>query len=114
MIIVDYYDLPSDMNQWFDEEKELYRYSCKNYHELKIKLSKEFPELYSDVIEKIDLIKILDDNIELAIILAMSNKLSHERKHLNIALLVQDSERLTPKVIGYYYQGLLEEEMEYV
>lgn len=109
MIIVDYYNLPIDMDQWSSEEKELYKYSCKNYHELKIKLSREFPELYSEVIKKFSLIKKLDKNIELSIILAINNKLSHEYKHLKIIFLVQGSEKLTPKVIGYYYQGVLEE-----
>lgn len=106
-MIIDYYNLPSDEIEWLDEEKRLYEDSCKNYHELKIKLSREFPELYSQVTRRLDLIKILDDDIELSIILAMSNKLSHEYKYLKITMLVQDSERLKPTVIGYYYGGLV-------
>ena len=111
MVIVDYYNLPFDKSEWLDEEIKLYEASCSNYHQLKIKLSREFPELYTEVTKKLDLIKILDDDIELSVILAMDNKLSHEYKHLKIILLMQNSEILKPEVIGYYYDGLVDETM---
>ena len=108
-MIIDYYNLSEDKNNWTDGEKELYRFSAKNYHELKIRLSREMPELYSEVIKRLDMVKILDEDIELSVILAMKNKLSHEGKHMKITLLVTTSDRLTPQVIGYFYEGIIEE-----
>lgn len=111
MVLVDFYNLPFDKSEWLDEEIKVYEESSKDIHQLKIKLSRQFPELYSDVIDKLDMIKILDEDIELSVILAMDNKLSHEGKHLKIILLMQNSEILKPEVIGYCYDGLLEERM---
>ena len=108
MILIDYYNLPSDMSQWSEEDKQFYKESCKDYHELKILLSRELPSLYNDVISRLDLVKVLDDDINLAVILAMS-KLSFEYQSFHITLLMQYSEKLKPSVVGYYYNGIVEE-----
>lgn len=109
MILIDYYNLPSDRGNWSEEDKKVYNDSCKDYHELKIHLSHELPYLYNDVISKLDLVKVLDDDINLAVILAMSNKLSFEYQRLHITLLMQYSEKLKPIVVGYYYNGIISE-----
>ena len=109
MILIDYYNLPSDMSQWSEEDHKLYDSSCKNIHDLKIQISNDLPYLYQEVTGKLDLIKTLDEDINLAIILAMSNKLSFEYKRFHITLLMQYSEKLKPIVVGYYYNGTISE-----
>ena len=106
MIYVDYYLLPSDGRMWNDDDHQYYNESCKNYHELKLKISKDLPFLYDEVTGNLDVVKVLDEDINLAVIMAMSNKLSHEHKHFTITLLVSGSERLRPEVVGYFYHGV--------
>lgn len=103
---VDYYFLPDDSRRWNENDHQYYNGSYKNYHELKLRISKDLPFLYDEVTSNLDVIKVLDEDINLAVILAMSNKLSHEHKHFRVTILMQGSERLRPKVIGYVYRGV--------
>lgn len=105
-MLIDYYNMPSDRDYWSEDDKRLFKSSCKNYHELKIRLSRDLPNLYRDVVSRINTIKVLDEDIEVAIILAMSNKLSHNFMDLHITLLMDNGEFLRPEVIGYYYHGV--------
>ena len=99
-------NLPSDYRDWTDEEIEIYVNSYKSYRDLKIRLGEEFPDIYSKIVRKYHIIAELDEDPDLAIIHAMSNKLSWQGKHLKITIITQYGDLLKPEIIGYTFDGI--------
>lgn len=106
MILPQYWNLPQDINEWSNYDHKIFLNSFKTYHDLKLKLAEEFPDIYSQAIKKFDLIRDLSDDDDLSIILAISNKLSWEKIHLKIMIVTQYADILNPQIIGFYYMGI--------
>ena len=90
MILPQYWNLPQDINEWSNYDHKLFLNSFKTYHDLKLKLAEEFPDIYSQAIKKFDLIRDLSDDDDLSIILAISNKLSWEKIYLKITVILKN------------------------
>ena len=67
-MIISYWNLPMDEELWSDKDNEIFNNSCKNFHELKMALANEFPDIYAQLLKRFDLIKDLADDPDLAII----------------------------------------------
>lgn len=104
MMLVDFINLPDEGEVWSNGDKYIHRNMFKNYKDLKIRISQDFPELYEEIQTK-DIVKIISKDDDLAVILAMVNKLSWKGINLRVIIITQDADLLQPKVIGYYYDG---------
>ena len=111
-MLIDFINLPEEGEIWTDEERYIQKNMFKNYRDLKLRIAKDFPELYEETKEK-DIVKIVSKDNDLAIILAMVNKLSWQGINLKITIITQDADLLTPKLRGYFYNGYEKVEKHY-